>query len=64
MNEMTAYCGLDCSQCGAFIATKEDDDHKRAEVAALWSKMFKTEIGMEQINCDGCRTGGERTFSH
>ena len=31
--EMIAVCELDCSKCGAFLATKENDDKKRAEVA-------------------------------
>lgn len=64
MNELTAFCGLDCGQCGAFIATKEDDDNKRAEVAALWSKMFNAEIEAKQINCSGCRTVEGAKFSH
>ena len=30
MKEMISFCGLDCHECGAFLATKEDDDQKRA----------------------------------
>lgn len=41
MKEMIAVCGLDCSQCGAFLATKENDDKKRAKVAQEWSKLLK-----------------------
>jgi len=29
---MIACCGLDCSECGGFLATQADDDIKRAEV--------------------------------
>jgi len=29
---MIAYCGLDCSQCGAYQATQLDDDQKRIEI--------------------------------
>jgi len=30
---MIACCGLDCSKCEAYLATQEDNDVKRAEVA-------------------------------
>ena len=33
MEKMIAYCGLVCSDCGAFIATQKNDDKMRAEVA-------------------------------
>ena len=34
---MIACCGLDCSKCEAYLATQEDNDVKRAEVAKKWS---------------------------
>jgi hypothetical protein len=61
---MVAVCGLDCSKCGAFLATKENDDFKRAEVAQEWSKLFKVDIKPEDINCDGCLSEGERIFNY
>ena len=64
MNEMVAYCGLDCHQCGAFIATRDDDDSKRAEVAALWSSEFDADIQAGDINCDGCTSEGGVRFRH
>ena len=33
---MIGYCGLDCAQCEAFIATQNNDDALRAKVAAEW----------------------------
>ncbi len=30
---MITVCGLNCHECGAFLATKENDDQKRAKVA-------------------------------
>jgi hypothetical protein len=33
LDEMIAFCGLDCYECGAFLATKENDDQKRVKVA-------------------------------
>jgi hypothetical protein len=32
---MIAYCGMDCSKCEGYLATKEDNDTKRKEVAAF-----------------------------
>lgn len=64
MNEMIAYCGLDCHECGAYLATKSDDDEKRKEVAELWSKEFGADITSQDINCDGCTTVSDIHFSH
>ena len=64
MKEMIAYCGLACHQCGAHLATIDDDDQKRAEVAQEWSKLFKTEIKPESIDCDGCQSDSGRLFSY
>ena len=41
MNEMIAFCGLACHECGALLAKKDNDDKKRAEVAHTWSKHKK-----------------------
>jgi hypothetical protein len=46
---MIAVCGLGCYECGAFLATKENDDQKRAKVAQEWSKLFKLEVKPEDI---------------
>ena len=60
---MIAYCGLDCTQCGAYQATTLDDDPKREETAKLWSKLYQTDIQASQINCTGCKADGIK-FSH
>jgi hypothetical protein len=64
MNEMIAFCGLDCHQCGAFLATRENDDAKRREVAEFWSKEFGANIQPQDINCDGCLSEGGVLFHH
>ena len=64
MKDMISHCGLKCNECAAFIATKDDNDKKRREVAAKWAKQYKADIKPEDINCDGCLSSGQRVFSH
>ncbi|NIO48420.1 MAG: DUF3795 domain-containing protein [Candidatus Aminicenantes bacterium] len=61
---MIAFCGITCHECGAFLATRDNDDAKRAEVAQLWSKEFKTDFKPEDINCEGCLSDGGDLFSY
>jgi hypothetical protein len=64
MKEMISYCGLSCHECPALLATKADDDEKRKEVAAIWSKQYGKEMDFKSINCNGCLTDGEVVFAH
>ena len=64
MEQMIAFCGLACHECGALLATRNDDNEKRAEIAQLWSRLFKVDIKPEHIHCNGCRSEGGRLFSY
>jgi hypothetical protein len=64
MDQMIAYCGIDCGGCPALEATQRDDDAQRARVAETWSKEFGADLKPEDINCDGCLTEGDRLFGH
>ena len=64
MNGGIAFCGLSCDECGAYIATVNDDDARRAEVAATWSKEYGADIEPSGINCLGCHSTGEPIFAH
>lgn len=64
MKAMIAYCGLNCYECDAFLATRENDDDLRVEVARLWSKQFQMRLQPSDINCDGCQSRTGRTVPH
>jgi hypothetical protein len=64
MEEMISICGLKCHECGAYLATINDDDKKRAEVAELWSKEYNIECKPEDIHCEGCLSESENLFSY
>ncbi len=61
MNNMIAYCGLDCEKCDAYLATVNNDDALREKTAKLWSELNNAPITAEMINCTGCRTPGVKT---
>ena len=61
MKDYIAYCGLDCENCEARIATVNNDDVLRRKVAKLWSELNAVEITPEMINCSSCRIDGVKT---
>jgi hypothetical protein len=64
MNQMISFCGLVCSECPAFEATRDDDDAKRKETAEAWSKSYGSDIKPEDINCFGCLTREGELFNY
>lgn len=61
MNKMIAYCGLNCEECDAYIATKNNDEQLRIETSKLWSQLNQVEITPDMIQCTGCRMEGVKT---
>ena len=45
MNDMIAYCGLDCEKCDAYLATINDDQALREKTAKLWAELNQAQIG-------------------
>jgi len=37
MSSIIAFCGLDCSQCEAYIVTQADDEEGKIKLAEKWS---------------------------
>ena len=58
---MIAYCGLNCAQCDAYLATVNDDLALREKVAENWTKLNNVLITPDQIICEGCRTNGKKS---
>ena len=58
MEKLIAYCGLECSECGAYIAYKNNDQALREKTAAEWSKMHGFNFTPEMINCSSCQGDG------
>jgi len=56
MGDIDAFCGLNCGECKAMIATQKNDDALRRAVAEEWSKAFGHGIKPAEINCVGCLT--------
>ena len=56
-----AYCGLNCEQCDAYLATVRDDWALREKTAKDWSELNGITILPEEINCEGCRADGKKT---
>ena len=56
---LIVFCGLDCTECPAYNATKEDDTERLAELAKQWSTP-ETRFEVRDLICDGCHS--PRTF--
>lgn len=59
MEELGA-CGLVCSECDAYVATKANDPIAIGKVAQEWSKMFASAVEPEHVWCDGCLSASDR----
>ena len=59
MEKLIACCGLNCTDCDAWIATMNNDDEMRRATAEKWTTQFNaTGLTFEMINCTGCRQEG------
>ncbi len=59
---MIACCGLDCARCGAYEATRANDDEKRAAIAREWTERYGVIVAPAQINCEGCLSDGQKFY--
>ncbi|TKJ42570.1 hypothetical protein CEE37_02455 [candidate division LCP-89 bacterium B3_LCP] len=62
--KMIAMCGLVCTECEAYIATKNNDQAAKEEVAKKWSEMYGAEVTVKEVTCDGCQSTTGRLSSY
>jgi hypothetical protein len=67
--EMIAYCGLNCTTCQIYAATRETDPKKqrqmREDIVVAIRKYLGEEKRAEDItDCDGCKAQSARLFSN
>ena len=62
MEKMIAFCGYTCSECGAYLATKNNDNAQRIKTAEQWSKQYGHQVKPEDVNCNGCTSEGKMNF--
>jgi hypothetical protein len=59
MSELLAPCGIDCSQCDAYIATIKNDLALKQKLAENYLKQFNKVISVEDLDCEGCNQDGK-----
>ena len=58
--QVIAYCGLICTECPSFIATKNNDMEALQKLADEWTAQFGQPITAEGCLCTGCLGDGQR----
>jgi hypothetical protein len=61
MKKIIAYCGINCSECPAYLATQTGNREELKKVANEWSTDSMS-FTPEEIQCEGCNQN-EKIFS-
>lgn len=65
MAKILAYCGLDCGDCEAYLATQNNDRAGLEETARKWAEQFGAkDISADMCICDGCSSGKRLSTAH
>ena len=65
MVKIQAYCGLDCGECEAYVATQKDDRAGLEATAKQWAAQFGAmNITADMCICDGCSSGKRISTAH
>ncbi|MBI4917475.1 MAG: DUF3795 domain-containing protein [Acidobacteria bacterium] len=59
-NREIACCGIVCSECGAFQATKASDRKKAQATADQWTREYHVSVKVADVWCDGCMALGDK----
>ncbi len=61
MASIIAYCGLNCAECPAYIATQSGDTIALEKLTAEWSTPGYP-VTADDLLCDGCPSHSGRLF--
>lgn len=65
MAKIQAYCGLDCGECEAYIATQKNDRAGLEATAKKWEQQFGgNPVSADACICDGCPSGKRTSTAH
>jgi hypothetical protein len=65
MAKILAYCGLDCGECEAYVATQKNDRAGLEATAKKWAAQFGgNAVSADACICDGCSTGKRKSTAH
>ena len=65
MVTIMAMCGIDCSQCGAYLATQANDMDLLEQEAAKWMAEYHLEkVTVKDVTCDSCLATTQRLGAH
>jgi hypothetical protein len=65
MTKNLAYCGIDCGECEAYLATQTDDRAGLEATAKKWAQQYGgKDMGAEVCICDGCSSGKRISAAH
>jgi len=65
MAKIQAYCGLDCGECEAYIATQKNDRAGLEAAAKKWTEQYGAQnITADMCICDGCSSGKRTSTAH
>ncbi len=61
MDKIIAYCGLNCTECPAYVATQAKDQKALDKIVEQWRTEYHApNITVESVMCDGCLTGSRK----
>jgi len=64
MERMIATCGLICTECPAYITTKNENMITLEALAKTWSERYGATLSADDCSCSGCHSTMGPWMSH
>lgn len=59
MNTLISFCGLNCQECPAYIATQANDQQAKERLLEKWQQEYNNPLmDINAVTCDGCTSKG------